>query len=580
MKKKQEIKPEVKVPWLQYYSEVEEDLQIPDYSLYEHLRRTAIKYPDYIAYDYFGVKRKFQDFLMEIEACAKAFKSYGIGEGDVVTLCMPNTPEAVIAFYALNRIGAISNMIHPKSAENEIKYYLNVSESTMLITIDLSWDNIKNILKETKIKQTVIVSPKDSMPTLLGFGYLLTQGHKSKIPRSTSNLCNWREFIYHGKYYEGELDANLDGSAYASILYSGGTTGSPKGIVLTNYNFNAEAISSFTGVATLHAGDTALAILPIFHCFGLGICIHTVLSFGGTSILLPKFNPKTFDKLLAKHHPNILLAVPTLFEALLGNDNIAKMDLSFLKCIISGGDSLSISSKKKIDQFLRDHGANIQVREGYGLTESTSAVCLTPPSIYRDGSIGIPYPGTYIKIVRPNTHEELPYGEIGEMVVSGPTVMAGYLNDEVETSHALQEHEDGRIWLHTGDLGAMDEDGFVYFKQRLKRMIVSGGYNLYPQYIENVIDSHPAVLTSTVIGIDHPYKLQVAKAFIVLRKGFEPSEELKAEIYEHCKKNIAKYSLPWEMEFRESLPKTLVGKVAYMKLMEEEQEKRGEKVGS
>ena len=180
-----------------------------------------------------------------------------------------------------------------------------------------------------------------------------------------------------------------------------------------------------------------------------------------------------------------------------------------------------------------------------------------------------------MKIVKPNTHEELPYGEIGEMVVSGPTVMLGYLNDVNETNHALQEHEDGLVWLHTGDLGMMDEDGFVYFKQRLKRMIVSSGYNLYPQYIENVIDSHPAVLTSTVIGIEHPYKIQVAKAFIVLKKGFEPSEELKADIYEHCKKNLAKYSLPYEMEFRESLPKTLVGKVAYMQLMEEEKEKRG-----
>ncbi len=575
MKKKQSTKTEVKTPWLQFYSEVEEKLEVPNYSLYEHLRRTALKYPEYIAYDYFGVKRQFKDLMLEIETCAKAFKSYGIGVGDVVTLCMPNTPEAVIAFYALNRIGAISNMIHPKSAENEIKYYLNVSESTMLITIDISWDNIKNILKDTKVKQTVVVSPKDSMPTLLGIGYLLTQGRKSKIPRSSGHLCNWREFLYHGKYYAQELDANLDGDAYASILYSGGTTGSPKGIVLTNRNFNAEAIASFTAVATLHAGDTALAILPIFHCFGLGICIHTVLSFGGTSILLPQFNAKTFDKLLAKHRPNVILGVPTLFEALLTNDNIAKMDLSFLKCIISGGDSLSISAKKKIDAFLREHGANIQVREGYGLTESTSAVCLTPPSIYREGSIGIPYPGSYMKIVKPNTHEELPYGEIGEMVVSGPTMMLGYLNDVNETNHALQEHEDGLVWLHTGDLGMMDEDGFVYFKQRLKRMIVSSGYNLYPQYIENVIDSHPAVLTSTVIGIEHPYKIQVAKAFIVLKKGFEPSEELKADIYEHCKKNLAKYSLPYEMEFRESLPKTLVGKVAYMQLMEEEKEKRG-----
>lgn len=563
----------IKTPWLKYYSEEEQNIDVPEGCLYDLIKQTAHQYPNHIAYDYFGVKKTFQEFIKEIESCAKAFQTFGIEKGDVVTICMPNTPEAIISFYALNRIGAISNMIHPKSAENEIKYYLEISNSTMLITIDVAWNNIKNILKQTKVKNVVLVSASDSMPPLLSIGYQFTQGRKITKPKKEHPVLRWKEFISKGKKETEVKDAHLKKDDYASILYSGGTTGNPKGIVLTNGNFNAIAISNKIGVATASPKDSALAIMPIFHCFGLGICIHTVLYIGMTSILIPQFSVKKFASLLKKYRPNIIIGVPTLYEALLLNKTISKMDLSFIKCAISGGDSLSISLKKKIDQFFQEHGANIQVREGYGLTESASAVCLTPPSIYKEGSIGIPYPCNDFKIVKPNTHEEVPYGEIGEILVSGPTVMVGYLKEETETAHALQLHEDGKVWLHTGDLGMMDQDGFLYFKQRLKRMIVSSGYNLYPQYIENVIDSHPSVLTSTVIGIDHPYKVQVAKAFIVLKPGYQPTEALKEEIYEHCKKNLAKYSLPWEMEFRDSLPKTLVGKIAYTKLEEEKKEK-------
>lgn len=567
MKKKQETR---KTPWLKYYSEEEQNMKIPEGSLYDVLENTAQEYPEYIAYDYFGVKKTFRQFLKEIDICTKAFQSFGINKGDVVTICMPNTPEAIIAFYALNRLGAISNMIHPKSAENEIKYYLEVSSSTMLITIDIAWNNIQNILKDTQVKDVIMVSASDSMPSLLKVGYQLTKGRKIKKPKKGRHLLNWKDFISRGNKEIELPNISFTKEDYASILYSGGTTGNPKGIILTNGNFNAIAISNKIGVATVSAKDRALAIMPIFHCFGLGICVHTVLSMGITSILIPQFSPKEFDHLLKKYRPNIIIGVPTLYEALLLNKKIAQMDLSFIKCAISGGDSLSVSLKKKIDTFFQEHGANIQIREGYGLTESASAVCLTPPTIYKEGSIGIPYPCNDFKIVKPNTHEEVPYGEIGEILVSGPTVMVGYLKEEGETAHTLQIHEDGKTWLHTGDLGMMDSDGFLYFKQRLKRMIVSSGYNLYPQYIENVIDSHPAVLTSTVIGIDHPYKVQVAKAFVVLKPEYQPSERLKEEIYEHCKKNLAKYSLPWEIEFRDSLPKTLIGKIAYTKLEKKE----------
>ena len=566
----------VKTPWYSYYDQVKEHLEYPDISVYELLEREANHHLDYISYSYFGRKRTYQNFLREIDDCARSLKQLGVKAGECVSICMPNTPEAIISFYAVNKIGAIANMIHPLSSENEIKYYLNLTDSKYIITIDLAFNKIFHIAKKTKIKKAIIVSVKDSMPLGLSIGYQLTQGRKIKL-ESSDLIMKWKDFIRQGKNYDKKINPHHSGDETAAILYSGGTTGYPKGIELTNMNFNALAMQSFEACATLSEKDTVLAVMPVFHGFGLGICIHTVQYFGGTSILLPKFDAKTFDQLILKNKPNIIAGVPTLYEALLQNKGLEGKDLSFLKCVISGGDSLSVSLKKKIDKFLRSHGAKIQIREGYGLTECVTGSCLTPVNYYREGSIGIPYPDTYYKIVKPDTIDELPYGEEGEIVISGPSVMKGYLKDSKETKKILKKHKDGLVWMHTGDIGLMDPDGFVYFKQRLKRVIVSSGYCIYPQYIENIIDSHPDVLMSCVIGIPHPYKKEVAKAFIVLKDKNKQSEEVMESIKELCEKELAKYSWPYEYEFRDELPKTLVGKVAFNELVKEEAEKNSHK---
>lgn len=566
----------VKTPWYDFYDGVKSHLEYPDISIYNMLENSMRNRENYISYNYYGTKRTYKEFIAQIDKCARALKSLGVKEAERVSICMPNTPEAIIAFYALNKIGAVANMIHPLSAENEIKYFLNVSKSKYVITIDIAFNKINHIAKDTNLKKCIVVSAKNSMPIYLKIGYQLTKGRKIKLEKSDLSL-SWNDFIKLGEDYNKKIKSDFKGNDVAAILYSGGTTGYPKGIELTNLNFNALAIQSFEACQCLKEKDKVLSIMPVFHGFGLGICIHTVQYFGGTSILLPQFSSKTFDKLLKKYKPNIIAGVPTLYEALLKNKNLDGYDLSFLKCVISGGDSLSISLKEKVDTFLKEHGANIQIREGYGLTECVTGSCLTPMNYYRKGSIGIPYPDTYYKIVKPNTEEELPFGEEGEILISGPSVMKGYLDDEKETKLTLRKHKDGLTWMYTGDLGYMDKDGFIYFKQRLKRMIISSGYCLYPQYIENIIDSHPKVLMSCVIGIDHPYKVQVAKAFIVLRNGYTANDELLKEIKEHCKKNLARYSWPTEYEFRRELPKTLVGKIAYSKLEEEERGKNENK---
>ena len=582
----------IKAPWYKFYDEEKKHLDYPNFSAYKLIEYTASKHLNNISYNYYGNKKTYYEFLKQIDEVARAMKAIGVKHKDVVSICMPNTPEGIISFYAANKIGAIASMIHPLSAENEIKHYLNISKTEWLITVDFTIDKIDKIIKETRVKKVITVSVAESMPPLIKSMYTATSTatniNLGKVLKTINPLTylnsennglriGWKEFINLGREYTNEINDDFKGKDIAAILYSGGTTGTPKGVRLSNLNLNAAAMQNFEHVGCLKDKDKVLAIMPIFHGFGLVVCIHCVQYFGGTSILLPQFSAKTFDKVLKKYEPNVIIGVPTLFEAMTQNKNFAFMKLDYVTCVISGGDSLSFELKKKFDEWLEKHHSSTTIREGYGLTECCAASCFTPLNYYRPGSIGIPYPDTYYKIVKDGTEEEVPYGTDGEIVITGPTVMNGYIRNKKETKQTLRKHKDGRVWLHTGDEGYMDEDGFVYFKGRLKRMIITSGYCVYPNNIENVIDSHPDVRMSCVIGIPHPYKVTVAKAFIVLRDGVDKSDELLDSIKELVEKNLARFSWPYDYEFRDELPKTRIGKIAYNVLIHEEEMKRKDK---
>ena len=559
----------IKTPWLKYYKEgVPAHLNYPKGTMVGYFLEAVARYPENIAIEYYGRTYTYRAFYEMIRDTAKSLKSQGVKEGDTIAICMPNTPEAILMFYAANMVGALVSLIHPLSAEKEIQNYINGSGATFLLSLDLVYDKVHNIVDNTCIKKIVIASAGDSLKTIKKFLYKFK--NRGTVPKIelTDDIMTWNEFINYGYDYQGEIACLKGANDPAVILYSGGTSGDPKGILLTNMNFNALALSCHKMIEQSGEGESILAILPIFHGFGLGVCIHTTLGCGMRVVLVPNFNPKDFGKLLHKHKISIVCGVPSLFESLT-KTSMGKNDLSKLKSAISGGDFMSKDLKNKVDTYFREHGSNAEIRVGYGLTEASAAICVTPTGGYRESSIGIPFPDTYVKVVRVGTHDEVPYGEDGEICISGPTVMMGYLNNLEETIQTLQIHEDGRTWLHTGDVGSMDKDGFVYFKQRVKRIIISNGYNLYPSYIETIINSHPDVFTSTVIGIPHPKKVQVAKAYIVLKDGVKPSKEVEKSIRLHCEKNLARYSLPAVYEFRESLPKTLVGKVAYRELEKE-----------
>ena len=532
--------------------------------MYGMVRDAALRNPNSTACIFMGKRTSCRAFLQRIDTAAKGLLAMGIGKGDRVTICMPNTPQALDCFYALNRIGAIANMIHPLSAPKEIEFYLNFSSSKAILTLDQFYDKVASALPQLEHPAKILVAGiREELPFPLNFLYPHT-----RLPKGGYTL--WKD-VLKGAESVSELPEE-DGTAAdcAAILYSGGTTGTPKGIRLSNRNFNALALQTIaaSGYDTI-AGMKMLSVMPIFHGFGLGIGIHTALTGGATCILVPQFSVKTYARILLKQKPQLIPGVPTLFEALLRAEALKNADLSFLRGIFCGGDALSPALKQKVDTFLKEHGCTEQIREGYGTTECVTASCLTPKSCARAGSIGIPFPDTFYKIVHPDTGQEAdPFTE-GEICISGPTVMLGYLENPEETARTLRRHADGKLWLHTGDLGYMDSDGFVYFRQRRGRMIITNGYNVYPSQIENILDSHEKVLLSCVIGIPDARRGQKIKAFIVPMGGITPDEALKAEILSYCKDRIARYALPREIEFRDALPKTLVGKVAYRKLQEE-----------
>ena len=553
-------------------------LDYPELTLFQAVERAAKEYPGNTAYELYGKKTNYRQFLSKVEKTARALWASGIGTGDAVTVCMPNVPQALDCFYAVNRIGAIANMIHPMSARDEITFYLNVSKSRVIITLDLFYETVEQaVLAADHPVRILVARMQEELPPHMAVAFLAAKGrHYLKYPNA-AHAERYSDFLKRGVPGVKLPPITFEKDRTAVILYSGGTSGVPKGICLTDLNFNACAmqVRAVVGVE-FDPGLKMLSCMPIFHGFGLGINIHAILMHGLTCILMPTFNAKTYAQMLIKKKPNFIAGVPTIFEALLHLPEMENADLSCLKGMFCGGDSLSVELKKKVDTFLKEHKATIQVREGYGLTECVTASCLTPVDSYKEGSIGLPLPDTVYCVVKPGTEEECAPMEEGEIILRGPSVMKGYLNAPEETAQTLRRLSDGNIWLYTGDLGCMDEEGYVFYRQRIKRMIITNGYNVYPSQIENAIDSCPEVSYSCAIGVKDPRRMHRVRAYVVLRDGVTAGDEVKEKIMMQIREKVAAYALPKEIIFRDELPKTLVGKVHYRKLEEEANQESNE----
>ena len=584
-------------PWVKYYDpeKTRDSIDYPDISMYEIVSRTARTLPDKVAYEFQGKTTDYRTFMRKVDHAAACLYKMGVRKGDTFVICMPNCPQALHVFYGVIKCGGLATMIHPLSSKNEIGEYLNISKAKYALTLDAFCNNFIAVKDSTKLEKLIVASIKDELSLLKSIGFSLTLGRKIPKHPAKDYIYEWKQFLALADSDEVPEIENK-GKDPAVILFSGGTTGTPKGIVLSNLNMNATALGTLAISNCLpchidhiieHGSKdmfkerdyVVLSVMPMFHGFGLGIGIHTFLAVGGKCILVPTFTPDSFAKLIVKKRPNFIAGVPTLYEKMITSPIMKDADMSCLDGIFVGGDSLSMETRERVDGYLRSHNAKTILREGYGLTESVTATCLTPADHYRPGSIGIPFPDVLFKIVRIGTEETLPYGEEGEICISGPNIMIEYYGNPKETAETLRVHADGRTWLHTGDIGAMDGDGFIYFRQRYKRMIIKSGYNIYPSQLENIINKYDGIKASCIIGIPDPVKQQIVKAFIVLDDGYTADEKFMDGLRAHCRENIAAYAQPKEFEVIDSMPTTKVGKIAYRELEDLEARRRAENKG-
>jgi long-chain acyl-CoA synthetase len=522
--------------------------------------KTVEQFPDRIAYDFFDYTSTYRQFARDIDLCTNALAALGMKKGDRITISMPTSPQGIICFYAANKLGVVASMIHPLSTPSEIVYYLNISKSRVALTLDLFYEKFKEIKGETQLETLILTEIFDQMtPRDRG----IDKSHEDP-------MVKWWKPLMAGSYPEAPK-TGMGTDEMAVILYSGGTTGFPKGIMLSNYNFISEGLMVANWGGGLQAEDASvLAILPIFHGFGLGICCNAAFMGGAKSILVPQFTSEIVADLIKKKRPTLIAGVPTLYDALTRNPDFQTADLSCLRNTSSGADSLPRQVKDRFEEIVKRQGGNVQLVEGYGLTEAVTGIMSTPIDGYREGSVGVPFPDMLAKVVAIGTMQEVPIGQEGELCVSGPAVMLGYLESPEETAVVIKKHDDGFVWLHTGDIFTMDKDGYFYFKLRLKRMIKSSGMNVYPVQVEAALDKHPDVQAACVIGVPDEAQVERVKAFVVLKDKSKASDELAKALIVHCQKNLIKWSCPREVEFRDSLPVTKVGKIAYTVLEQEE----------
>ncbi len=530
-------------------------LSYPELSLYGALAAAAQKAPSYTALDFQNRKTSFKNLLKEADAAAAALTASGCRAGDTVTVCMPNLPQALVFFYAISRIGGTANMVHPESARNEIAFCLRLNHSRLILVLDRFYEVVRDAaaLLDYPV-EIVIAKVEDALPAILVPAYALTEGRRTAdIPGSGPGIL-WKDFLKRGKKVSLGEPQPFSRDHTGVILYSGGISGKPKGIALSDYSFNACCVQAAAAIARpFEPGMSMLSCMPCFHGFGLCMNLHAALMFGVACILMPSFHIKTYAKLLTEKKPNYIAGVPTIFEALIGLD-LGNLRLDFLQGVFCGGDTLPIRLKREVDAFLQAHGATVQIREGYGLTESVTASCLTPTDEYREGSIGLPFPDIDYAIVRPGTAELLPAGETGEIVMTGPTLMQGYLGEPEETADCMKLFPDGRVWLYTGDCGCMDADGFVYFKGRRKRMLITNGFNVYPAQLEKILCRSPLVKEAYVYGVPDPRRQQRIQAAVVLREGTPGDSETKNAILEYLKTELARFEMPRMLEFVSQLP--------------------------
>ena len=553
-------------PWLKYYDQKFIDQTLPALSAFEYVCQRSKNHLNDTALEYYGRKFTYADLIVNVKKTAAALRGAGVKKGDIITVVSIMTPEIIALFYAADMMGATLNLVDPRYSVEGIREYIEEVDSHLLVCLNVVYERCRQAAKRTNVEKVIVLSPADSLPPVMAVGYKLTTPDKNKY---ASNVIRWKQFIKGG---EGQSTAAepYDPDHACVVVHTGGTTGSPKGVMLTDDCFNGIALQFQAYPKLFHRGQKLMNVMPPFIAYGFACGIHLPLVLGFTVVIIPNLDPDKLGSLVLKHKPEHMFGVPTHYQQLASDPKLRDKDLSFIINYAAGGDSLSRGAEQTVNDFLAAHGARYPIAKGYGMTEVSSAATVAAGLDNKPGSVGIPMVNTVVAAFEPGTDQELPIGQRGELCISGPCLMKGYYNKPEETAILLRRHPDGRVWAHTGDMGYLDEDGFVFLDSRIKRMIIRhDGFKVFPSMIENVVSRHPAVHQCSVVGCadkDHtqgrlPFVYIVLKADTTAKK-----KQVIRELERMCAEELPEYVQPVAYKFISSMPMTPVGKVDYRQL--------------
>ena len=553
-------------PWLKYYDQKFIDQTLPALSAFEYVCQRSKNHLNDTALEYYGRKFTYADLIVNVKKTAAALRGAGVKKGDIITVVSIMTPEIIALFYTADMMGATLNLVDPRYSVEGIREYIEEVDSHLLVCLNVVYERCRQAAKRTNVEKVIVLSPADSLPPVMAVGYKLTTPDKNKY---ASNVIRWKQFIKGG---EGQSTAAepYDPDHACVVVHTGGTTGSPKGVMLTDDCFNGIALQFQAYPKLFHRGQKLMNVMPPFIAYGFACGIHLPLVLGFTVIIIPNLDPAKLGSLVLKHKPEHMFGVPTHYQQLASDPKLRDKDLSFIINYAAGGDSLSRGAEQTVNDFLAAHGARYPIAKGYGMTEVSSAATVAAGLDNKPGSVGIPMVNTVVAAFEPGTDQELPIGQRGELCISGPCLMKGYYNKPEETAILLRRHPDGRVWAHTGDMGYLDEDGFVYLDSRIKRMIIRhDGFKVFPSMIENVVSRHPAVHQCSVVGCadkDHTQG-RLPFVYIVLKSDTTAKKkQVIRELERMCAEELPEYVQPVAYKFISSMPMTPVGKVDYRQL--------------
>lgn len=563
-----QIKPSQERPWLKYYPKASRDAMKVEGSIYNYLEKTVKSYPDGKALYYYGTRFTYKEFLNKVDRCADAFYSLGIRSGEIVSFLSVATPESIFAMYGLNKIGAISNFIDPRMDAQRILDTINLAQSNVLVSLNIALHKVESIYDKLALKNIIVQSATDSLSPLKKIGYKLKE--ISPLIPKWDKLILWEDFISESISGVAKKSSFLKDDL-AMITYTGGTTGHPKGVMLTNRGLNAMAESFRLSGVDHDLGDKFLNIMPIFASYGVGCGLHMPLAMKFENILIPDFGVDRIAKLVKKYKPNAMMAVPSFYDRLMSEKIMKKADLSMLKTTGCGGDTMNPGLEERFNTFLKQHGGKYPLSQGYGMSETSSASAACFSNVYKDKSAGIPLLAATVGIFDTETGEELGYNQEGEICVTGDLMMKGYFNDEEETKSVMKKHADGNIWIHSGDLGYLDEDGFLFINGRIKRMIIRfDGHKIYPAILEGVLSQYEKTTLCAVVGIKDPNHNQgeLPVGIVKLDNTYTDEEKfsIRREILKMCHDVCEERGRAADIIFVDEIPYTPMGKIDYKKL--------------